>query len=197
MRFLLSILLTATLLWLAAFAVFAIRMHSDAASADEKSDALVVLTGGKSRVDRGFALLAEGSAPVLLVSGVGQKVTVEEMLNQHATPAIKSAIIKHGGEIIFDYDASTTQTNAENSAAFIRAHHYKTIRLITAHYHMPRSLLEFHTALPEVTILAEPVVPEEFSASNWWETPATRRLVLQEFHKYLAAHLRMKLQAGR
>jgi uncharacterized SAM-binding protein YcdF (DUF218 family) len=194
MRFLLSIMLTAALLWAMAFAVYLVRIENSATSADSKSDALVVLTGGNSRVERGFELLANGSAPVLFISGVGSKVTTNEMLAQHATPAIRNQITKRAGGIIFDYKASTTQTNAAQAAEFIRAHQYQTIRLITAHYHMPRSLLEFHAALPEVTILAEPVMPDEFQTANWWENPVMRTLVLQEFHKYLAAHLRIMTQ---
>ena len=194
MRFLLNLILTAALLWALAFAVYSVRMEHAAAPADIRSDALVVLTGGNSRVERGFELLASGSAPVLFISGVGSKVTTNEMLQQHTTPAIRTEITKHHGAIIFDYKASTTQTNAEQAAAFIRAHHYQKIRLITAHYHMPRSLLEFHAALPDVIILAEPVTPDEFKAANWWENPVMRTLVLQEFHKYIAAQLRIMTQ---
>ena len=196
MRFLLSLLFTAALVWAAAFAVYLLRMESPATPASIHADALVVLTGGNARVERGFELLAQGSSPVLFISGVGQKVTVNEMLALHTTPAIKSQILARGGEIVFDYQASTTQTNAEQAAAFIRAHHYHTVRLITAHYHMPRSLLEFHTALPEVTLLPEPVVPDAFAQGSWWRTPANRALVLQEFHKYIAAQLRIMTVTG-
>ena len=188
--------MTAALLWAMAFAVYLVRMEHVATDPDIKSDALIVLTGGNSRVEHGFALLANGSAPVLFISGVGANVTTNEMLVQHATPAIRNQITHRGGTIIFDYKASTTQTNAEQAAAFVRAHHYQKIRLITAHYHMPRSLLEFHSALPEVTILAEPVTPDEFKTANWWENETMRSLVLQEFHKYLAAQLRIMTQQG-
>lgn len=191
---LLNFAMTGLLFWLAAFALFVLRMEASPASEEEKSDALIVLTGGKARVERGFELLSQGAAPVLLVSGVGHKVTIPEMLSQHASAQTKAQIEKRHAMIVFDYDASTTQTNAENTAEFVRSHQYHTIRLVTAHYHMPRSLIEFRAALPDVTILPEPVVPEEFAANPWWETRYTRGLVLQEFHKYLAAYLRLRLQ---
>ncbi len=194
MRFVLSFLLGCALLWLMAFGLFLVQMRAPDDAPRASVDALVVLTGSSGRVERGFELLAQGNAPLLYISGAGAKVTVADMLNQHASPALREEILAKGYEVILDHAASTTQTNATESAVFIRTRHYQTIRLITGHYHMPRSLVEFRAVLPDVTILTEPVLSDQFEQSVWWQNPSTRRVVLQEFHKYLAAQLRVMVR---
>lgn len=193
MRWFLRMVFALFALWAAAFAVFLISMAMPAADVQQRADALIVLTGGNARVERGLSLLAEDSAPVLFISGVGENVTMAEMLDTHASRAVQARILEEGPEIVFDYAASSTQTNASEAAAFVRARDYRTIRLITAHYHMPRSLLEFRAALPGVTILREPVVPSSLAQTAWWSNDAGRRLIWQEFHKYLAASGRVLL----
>ena len=195
MRWLLTFALLVLLLWGVACCAFLISMNMPASDSSERADALIVLTGGNGRVERGFTLLADQSAPVLFISGVGAKVTLAEMLAAHAKPATRDRILHLGSEIVFDYKASSTQTNASEAADFVRQRGYKTIRLITAHYHMSRSLLEFDVALPGVRILREPVVPESFAKQNWWSDPAARRLVWQEFLKTLAASFRIVIDA--
>lgn len=192
MRWIIRLLIAGASLWCAAFFVFLLSMYV-AADEEQHADALIVLTGGNARVERGFELLAEGSAPVLFISGVGSNVTLAEMLAAHTSIPVRNEILHRQPEIVFDYDASSTRTNATEAAAFVRKRNYKTIRLITAHYHMPRSFVEFRAALPGVTILREPVTPESFANTKWWEDAASRKLILQEFHKYLAASGRVLL----
>lgn len=190
MRWIIRLLLLGLVLWGATFGLFLGGMYVPP-SAYEPTDALIVLTGGNARVERGFTLLAEQAAPVLFISGVGKQVTQSEMLLAHTTAGTRRAILARGSEIVFDYKASSTQTNASEAAQFVRERGYKTIRLVTAHYHMPRSLLEFHAALPGVRILREPVEPQSFAERPWWNDEAGRRLIWQEFHKFIAAGLRI------
>jgi uncharacterized SAM-binding protein YcdF (DUF218 family) len=191
MRFLLTLLLAFLILWLGAFGIYLGSMSLPAAKPQQKVDALIVLTGGNARVERGFELLAAGDADVLFISGVGKDVTLAEMLQAHTKPAIRQMILQNQPDIVFDYHASSTRTNATEAATFVKERGYHSVRLITGHYHMPRSLVEFRAALPGVTILRDPVVPEIFVQHKWWEYAATRTLVLQEFHKYLAASFRV------
>lgn len=193
MRWIVKLCLAVIALWCAGFLVFLTAMAMPAARVETRTDALIVLTGGNARVSHGFALLAQRSAPVLFISGVGANVTLAEMLAAHTNPTTRRAILQDGSEIVFDYDASSTQTNASEAADFVRTRGYHSIRLITADYHMPRSLVEFRAALPDVTILREPVVPESFADVPWWRTKQGRALILQEYHKYLAASGRILL----
>ena len=55
---------------------------------------------------------------------------------------------------------------------------------------MPRSLLEFARAMPDIEIVPHPVFPEEFKPTRWWTERGNALLVLREYGKYLATLLR-------
>jgi uncharacterized SAM-binding protein YcdF (DUF218 family) len=190
MRFILSVLMLSGIVWSAALAWFVHTMPAQNDVADTKVGALVVLTGGEDRVEYGLTMLADGMAPVLFISGVGAKATEEEMLSSHATASVRERIYEAGAEIVLDHVAKSTVSNADQAAHFLRKRGITSIRLITANYHMKRSMREFRNAIPEITILADPVFPSGFRRDEWWQHENTRRLVFSEFHKYFAVLLR-------
>lgn len=194
MRMLSFILFAIIAFWGLGLAVFVHSLPTRSTPASVKTDAIIVLTGGNARVERGFSMLASGAAPVLLISGVGKDVTVRDMLMEHADATTRAAISERGASIVLDHVALTTQTNARESAQFVRERQFKSIRLITAHYHMPRSMAEMQAALPEVEIVADPVFPAGFRRDQWWRHKTSRDLVLSEFHKSLAVLFRPVLQ---
>ena len=61
--------------------------------------------------------------------------------------------------------------------------------LVTANYHMPRSLVVFRRAMPGMKIVAYPVFPPQFKSESWWRFPGTAELLATEFNKYLIARL--------
>ena len=76
---------------------------------------------------------------------------------------------------------------------WMRREGFGSLVLVTATYHMPRSLNEFHRALPEARIVAYPVFPENFKRDEWWRWPGSAALVVIEYHKYMLARLRFGL----
>ena len=68
-----------------------------------------------------------------------------------------------------------------------------SLRLVTASYHMPRSLIEFHSAMPGTPIVPHPVATDGFRREAWWAWPGTLRLVVSEYNKTLAALARTRL----
>ncbi len=179
-----------TLLW------FVGSMPSGALSPEVKAEAIVVLTGGKARVEHGLDMLAAKAAPVLFISGVGEHVTEAQILAEHGTTATLRALMDGEGEIILDRVSKSTVSNADQTNAFLKKRGIHRIRLITANYHMKRATQEFRDANPELVILADPVFPEEFRRENWWRHDNTRRLVFSEFYKYLAVLLRDAVRPG-
>lgn len=180
----------AAIAWSAALVWFLQAMPTESLPENHETEAIVVLTGGNGRVERGLAVLAEQSAPVLLISGVGERVSQTQMLNEHTDAETREKISATGGEVVLDHVARSTVSNADQSAAFIRKRNIKSIRLITANYHMLRSMREFRLANPEVEIIADPVFPPGFRRNEWWAHENTRRLVFSEFNKYFAVRLR-------
>jgi uncharacterized SAM-binding protein YcdF (DUF218 family) len=73
---------------------------------------------------------------------------------------------------------------------------FRSLVLVTANYHMRRSLLEFRRALPEARVEPHPVFPEGFRIEAWWRWPGTFALVQGEYHKFLAALVRPALPLG-
>ena len=144
----------------------------------------MVLTGGTGRLDTGLQLLEEGLAQQLFVSGVARNVDVSTLLRvAQRKPDELACCISVG------YQADDTAGNARETAIWVGAKGFKSIRLVTASYHMPRSLVEFRRALPDLTILPHPVYPPQFKRDQWWLWPGTAALLSSEFNKYVLARL--------
>lgn len=194
MRFILFILAACSLLWLVGFYAFLQQIpatnHAFVADKAKQTDAIVVLTGGTLRVEHGFARFHEKAAPKLFISGVGENTTLEELLLTHATDATARHARTHRHNIYLDHKARSTYANALQTKHFMQKQHVQSIRLITANYHMPRSLLEMRQAMPGVRIIADAVTPKHFLNGRWWRHAQTRNLVLQEFHKIWAVRIR-------
>lgn len=177
----------AFLVWAAGLYVFAAQIPEPGSLSDEKTDAIVVLTGGAGRVSEGLSLLAAGSGRKLFVSGVYRGVDVQALLKlaQRAPGDLECCIA-------LGYVADSTRGNAAETAEWIAREGFKTIRLVTASYHMPRSLLEFGHALPSgIRVVPHPVFPAGFYAQNWWRWRGSARLAISEYHKYILARIEL------
>jgi uncharacterized SAM-binding protein YcdF (DUF218 family) len=171
--------------WLAGLLWFSHAIPSRVADPDSVTDAIVVLTGGSERLEAGLALLADGKAKKLFVSGVYRGVDVAELLRvARVAPAHLACCIALG------HAADSTFGNAMETAQWMASEKFHSLRLVTAAYHMPRSLFEFHRAMPGVTIVPNPVFPERVKP-DWWRWPGSAALILGEYHKYLFALLRV------
>ncbi|NQU58076.1 MAG: YdcF family protein [Rhodospirillales bacterium] len=172
------------LVWLAGLVRFADSIPHSIEAPERRSDAIVVLTGGSGRLNEGLDLLEKDLGERLFVSGVYQGVDVKTLFQmfQH-DPQELEARISIGTAI-------NTMGNATETAAWIATREYKSLRLVTASYHMPRSLLEFHHAMPETIIIAHPVFPEHVKVDRWWLWPGTMGLIASEYNKFMYAWLR-------
>jgi uncharacterized SAM-binding protein YcdF (DUF218 family) len=179
-------LLLVILAWVAGLVYFAALIPVDVGTADTPADAIVVLTGGSDRLEEGLRLLAAGKAQLLLISGVNRDVTPSELLGRAAAAAGLSPQAVDCC-VTIGYEAGNTVGNARETAAWSAAKGIRSLHLVTADYHMPRSLLEFARAMPEVRILAHPVFPERVKRDEWWLWPGSASLIVNEYHKYLAA----------
>jgi len=149
------------------------------------TDAIVVLTGGRLRLQSGIELLRAGKGRKLFVSGVNQQVDLEELLRVSGNaPDWASCCTALG------HDADNTLGNARETAQWMRQQGFRSLRLVTAWYHMPRSLLELDRAMPEIEIIAHPVFPDEVSQEHWWASRGTVVLLASEYGKYLGALIR-------
>ncbi len=133
-------------------------------------DGIVILTGGKDRIQTGMALFNQLHAKRILISGVDKIVNLS---------VIKDKQLK-GYDHLYQftdigYGAVNTFSNALESAVWVRSHQFKTIGLVTSRFHMPRSLWLFKKTMPEIQIF--PVIVEADDVELFH--------LLREYHKYV------------
>ncbi len=177
-------------LWLSGLIWFAAMLPQQVADAKRKTDAIVVLTGGSGRLSQGLDLLAEKQGRKLFVSGVYRGLDVTQLLQSgQQSPDEFQCCVTLG------YEADDTEGNATETAAWMEAEQFRSLRLVTANYHMPRSLIEFRLAMPDIEIVPHPVFPETFKQDDWWLWPGSAALLAREYSKYLIALVRTGLGA--
>jgi uncharacterized SAM-binding protein YcdF (DUF218 family) len=152
---------------------------------DLHTDGIVILTGGSERLDVGLRLLLENKAERLLVSGVPERINAEHLLlDGRQLPRELACCIDAG------HAALNTAGNAVETAAWVRRHGFRSLRVVTANYHMPRSLLELRHSLPETRLVSHPVFPPHVRIAGWWRWPGTTVLLVSEYTKFLASFVR-------
>lgn len=148
-----------------------------------QSDGIVVLTGGNNRLKQGIKLLVNKKAKKLFISGVYRGNDVRRLLAaQKQNPEEVLCCINIG------YNATSTHGNAKETTEWVKTLRYKSIRLVTANYHMPRSLVLFKSAMPEIKIIPHPVYPTKFKYNQWWLSGRTISLILSEYFKYIVTN---------
>ena len=185
-----GLMLLLLLLWLIGLWRFAAAIPKEVASPDRSTDAIVVLTGGSLRVEGGLHLLAEGKAKKLFISGVYRGVDVTELLRVSRQSPDSVACC-----VVLGHAADNTLGNARETAQWMAAEGYHSLRLVTASYHMPRSMLEFTRAMPDKEIVPNPVFPDSLKES-WWQSRRSALLIASEYSKYLAALVRPYVPAA-
>lgn len=158
------------------------------ASADPGSaDAIVALTGGEGRLQAGLELLEHGKGDRLLISGVHSETTRDELFAAvGGTMPSRAACCVDLGRGAVD-----TISNAEETAAWVTEHKFGSIIVVTASYHMPRSLMELQAVLPDTKLVAYPVFPDGVRLELWWRDPETTGILAWEYIKFLGATARV------
>jgi uncharacterized SAM-binding protein YcdF (DUF218 family) len=120
------------LLYVLGYAAFAVMLPRPAG--DERTDAIVVLTGGSGRLERGFDLVERGISRRMLISGVERTVRPNELAEVYQVdPRLIACCVVLGRES-FD-----TRSNADEVARWVERRRIRSIRLVTNDLHMPRA----------------------------------------------------------
>ncbi|MBP1751308.1 MAG: YdcF-like protein of unknown function [Geobacteraceae bacterium] len=144
---------------------------------DTKTDAIVVLTGGRGRVEEGIKLYREHRAVWLFLIGVDPSVRKADLFRESRG--------QRGGEGVYLEKVSrNTLENALQAKEFIVRKKIGSIKLITSRYHMKRAILIFENVLPKnIAIYPHPVDSKNLK-EEWWSHRGSTRLLLGEFYKY-------------
>jgi uncharacterized SAM-binding protein YcdF (DUF218 family) len=141
-----------------------------AAAGAERTDGIVVLTGGPGRLSRGFELIERGTGDRLLISGVAEMVRPEELAAEYDVPL---ELIRN--RVDLGRTATDTRTNGEEVAEWVRRHKMGSIRLVTNDWHMRRARKEISWRLGSGTkVVADGV-----------HSPRSFSQLFVEYNKYL------------
>ncbi len=178
----------ALFLWLGGFFHFVTELPRRQAQQPGINDAIVVLTGGRGRLQVGLRMLVAGRGSRLLISGVKSGISAAELRDIQAEAAdMFSCCVDLG------YQAHDTRGNAIETSLWARLHGYRSLHLVTASYHMPRSLLLFRQAMSDVDFQPIPVMSVSVKLDQWWLFPGTLKLLIVEYSKFLVSLIRVRL----
>lgn len=110
-------------------------------------DAAIVLTGGPDRLTDAARLLSTGVTKHLLISGVGGRADLDDLVRVAPSLAPYSSCCVDLG-----HQAQNTRGNAEEAALWARDKNYKSLAIVTAGFHLPRAMLEVRALLPDRTL---------------------------------------------
>jgi uncharacterized SAM-binding protein YcdF (DUF218 family) len=159
---------TLILLYALGYAIFVVMLPRPADN--RQTDAIVVLTGARGRIDRGLNLLEHKRAKRLLISGVARTVQPAELAAKTGRDrALYECCIDLGRESV------DTRSNAQETASWLGRHKFKTVRLVTTDWHMPRASFELSRKVGEDVTILDDAIPSD---------PNFRQLFL-EYNKYL------------
>ncbi|MFN2472327.1 MAG: YdcF family protein [Sphingomicrobium sp.] len=125
------------LFYVLGFALFAATLGRPA-PASVTTEAVVVITGGKGRIEEGIKRLASHRAQRMLIAGADPAVTKQDLATRLG-----------GGRALLDCcvdlgsDSVDTRSNAEEAKRWLDAHAYRSLLLVTSDWHMRRARYEF------------------------------------------------------
>ena len=155
---------------------------------ETRADGIVALTGGAQRIGDAIDLLAQGYAKRLLISGVNEKTSREEI-----------ARLNPGQRRLFeccvdlDYRARNTIGNAIETRRWAERHQFGALIVVTSNYHMPRTLVELGHVLPDLQKIPYPVAAT-IDPHDWWRNAATAKVLAYEYLKFLAVWVRTRFE---
>lgn len=176
------------LLLVGGFFWFVWNIPAEDASNDRKADGIVVLTGAASRIPDAIELLAAERGKRLLITGVHRATSAREIAR--LTPLYSKFF-----NCCIDLDRSALNTfgNALETKRWAREHNFNSLIVVTSNWHMPRAMAELEHQLPDVALVAYPVISEKVKTEPWWSNFETARFLFAEYLKYLFALTRMSL----
>lgn len=184
-RWLLYGVLAIFIAWALGFVLFTRYINSFDIDTNTKTDAIIVLTGGRNRISEGIRLLNENLADKLFISGVPENISIGQIEKQAKIKADDENKIELGRK------AKNTIENAIETEEWIKKNNIKSIRLVTSSYHIPRSLQEFIVYVTmgnDLEVVLNPIYSPNVN-HKWWKSWGTFRLLMMEYNKFLIVYV--------
>ena len=171
--------------WFVGFLNFCQQIYNYPQDHTTHTDALIVLTGGRNRINVAGELYNKNIADSMFISGGNKNVSLEHI------EELNGISLSNKDNVFLDQKSLDTIGNARESIEWIKNNNIRSIRLVTSNYHIPRSLLEFKSRFPDLQIIIHPVYSNKVR-KKWWRNWGTFVLIATEYNKYLWVLMREK-----
>ena len=180
--FLTSIIVISVTWWsLYLFFIFP-KYHYDLnKSSTNLSSAIVVLTGGKGRFEKGLNFLKSGKlSKKLFISGV---FSISELRKKYALSETDKQLFECC--ISFDNKAINTYQNVIEIKKWVEMNSITEIFLISSYYHLPRVKILFEKKFPSLKVNLLPVEAELFTVKYLLNFVFHLKVIFTEYLKIL------------
>ncbi len=185
-RSFLAVPLFALLMFFGGFVFFTTNLNSIENTNIQQADAIVALTGGSDRIADAVDLLANNRAKRLLISGVNLATSVDRL--SKIAPQHRDFFACC---IDIDYAARNTVGNAIETRRWVEERGIHSLIVVTSNYHMPRAMIELQRAMPNVKIIAHPIVSDRPTSGNILSKAAQNtKIIGVEYTKFLVSYTR-------
>lgn len=144
------------ILYALGFLLFGVTLAMPAPVDAKPTDAIVVITGGKGRIEHAVDMLAKGKGKRLLIAGADPAVTKDDLVRRlKGRRKLMQCCVDLGSESV------DTRSNAEEARRWLERRNYRSARLITSDWHMRRAAYEFDRQLGGKVVIVEDAVKSE------------------------------------
>lgn len=173
-------------IWLLGFGLYAMGIQLYSQDLNHQPQAVVVLTGGSNRIEEGLDIMSKFGCDYFFISGVNRNVSRHDILKR-----IQSNHHVEQCHLELGYTARNTHENAQEVISWLEKKKFTKIVLVTAYYHMPRSIIEFQAIDSDLEIQPYAVYPDQ-TQTDTKETAYKKGFFLfKEYNKLLAAWIRI------
>jgi uncharacterized SAM-binding protein YcdF (DUF218 family) len=188
-------LLAISFAYAAGFFVFAFSLSFKSEFPDERTDAIIALTGEEKRITESVRELAKGSSDRLFISGVYRRMPIDRIVDRTLDElardgsrktdrdGLRAKISKPHGK------AENTIENGIESGKWVKENGVHSVRLMTSYYHMPRSMLIFRRYMPKDTVIIPHPVMLSSAKPDFTSDPLLMKMLFSEYNKYIVTYL--------
>ena len=147
---------------------------------EKDQSAIVVLTGGKGRFERGLSLLKEGKSSKMFVTGVFPGLDLKKKyINTDDDARLFECCIFNGSKAV------NTIENASEVSEWLKNNSVSEIFLVSSYYHLPRSKIVFERYLSDIQVhLVKPSYPD-FKSESILDILFHLKVLVTEFLKII------------
>lgn len=154
-----------------------------------KNSAIVVLAGGKFRIEAALSLYEAGIGDELFIIGAGKRANAHALARVNAPELLDKIPEERFSRIQVETESRNTFENAFAVKKLLQQKpDVKSIILITSSYHMRRAQFILENQLPTgVKVVPFTSPNESVDRSNWWHSWLGIQLTVREYIKFLLA----------